>query len=100
MSGIERLGNVFYAVDDMDAAVEFYGTKLGLQLKFRDGDRWAAFDVGGTTLALAAPAEAGGAEAGGGAVVSLRVADADAWAQEAAERGIQTGPVEAGPHER
>jgi len=97
MSGIERIGNVFYVVSDMDAAVAFYQHELGLTLKFRDGDRWAAFDVGGATLALAASSEAGGAPPGSGAVVSLRVADAERWAETA---GMETGPVETGPHER
>ena len=42
---IEKLGNVFYRVPDMDAAVTFYSQVLGLPLKFRDGNNWAAFDV-------------------------------------------------------
>lgn len=98
MAGIERLGNVFYVVDDMDESVRFYRDLLGLTMKFQDGSRWAAFDVGGTTLALA------GAEpsttAGGGATVSLRVGDVDEWRREAVARGLPVGEVEAGPHER
>lgn len=100
MTEIERIGNVFYVVEDMDAAVAFYGDRLGLPLKFRDGDRWATFDVGGATLALASPEEAGGAAPGSGAVVSLRVADAEAWTRAASERGVEAGPIETGPHER
>jgi catechol 2,3-dioxygenase-like lactoylglutathione lyase family enzyme len=100
MSEIARIGNVFYIVEDMDAAVAFYADTLGLPLKFRDGDRWAAFDVGGVTFALAAPEEAGGAAPGSGAVVSFRVADAEAWAREASACGVEPGPVETGPHER
>jgi catechol 2,3-dioxygenase-like lactoylglutathione lyase family enzyme len=50
--GIQRIGNVFYRVPDMDAAVHFYTEVLGFGLKLRDGDRWAAFDVGGMTLAV------------------------------------------------
>jgi catechol 2,3-dioxygenase-like lactoylglutathione lyase family enzyme len=74
MADIQRIGNVFYRVPDMDAAVDFYTTVLGLKLKLRDGDHWAAFDVGGSTLAVE-----GGAPGGpGGATVSLRVDDLDA----------------------
>ena len=52
---LKRLGNVFFAVEDLDAAATFYGDVLGLPVKFRDGDRWMAFDASGTTLALAGP---------------------------------------------
>jgi catechol 2,3-dioxygenase-like lactoylglutathione lyase family enzyme len=96
---IERIGNVFYVVDDMDAAVGFYRDVLGLRLAFQDGDRWAAFDVGGTTLALAAR-EAGSPATGGGATVSLRVGDVEEWQREAAGRGLAQGEVQFGPHER
>lgn len=96
--GIERIGNAFFEVADMDRAVAFYGEALGLPLKFRDGDRWAAFDVGGTTVAVAAAEDR--AAPGAGATLSFKVADVDAWAREASERGMEVGPVETGPHER
>ena len=96
MSGIERIGNVFYRVPDMEVAVRFYRDVLGLGLKLRDGERWAAFDVGGATLALE-----GGAPGGpGGATVSLRVSGLDALVEELRARGAQVDPVETGPHER
>ncbi len=95
---IERLGNVFYVVDDMQAAVGFYQDVLRLRLTFQDGDRWAAFDVGGTTLALAG--RNAGSPAGAGATVSLRVADVEEWQQEAVARGFTLGAVKVGPHER
>ena len=98
MAHIERIGNVFYRVQDMDAAVEFYGTVLGLPPKFRDGDRWAAFDVGGVTLAL----EGAGEEVprGGGATVSLRVQDLDGFADLLRQRGARAPEAQVGPHER
>jgi predicted enzyme related to lactoylglutathione lyase len=46
-------------VEDMDKACAFYQGTVGLPLKFRDGNRWAAFDAGGVTLALAGQAERG-----------------------------------------
>jgi predicted enzyme related to lactoylglutathione lyase len=52
-----QLGMVILNVKDMDKACSFYEKTMGLRLKFRDGDRWAAFDAGGTTLALAGGAE-------------------------------------------
>ena len=54
---IQRIGNVYFPVQDVEAAVRFYQEVLGLTLKFRDGDRWVAFDVAGATLAVAGPEE-------------------------------------------
>jgi predicted enzyme related to lactoylglutathione lyase len=51
---IGTLSSIMIQVDDMDDACEFYGDVMGFKLKFRDGDRWAAFDAGSVTLALAA----------------------------------------------
>ncbi len=96
MAAIQRIGNVFYRVPDMDAAVVFYTTVLGLTLKVRDGDRWAAFDVGGATLALE-----GGAPGGpGGATVSLRVDDLDALVWDLRSQGVRVTDIELSAHER
>src|SRR5882672_10968028 len=96
MASIQRIGNVFYRVDDMDAAVRFYTEVLGFGLKLRDGDHWAAFDVGGATLAVE-----GGAPGGpGGATVSLRVTDLDGVVRDLRGKGATVSDVEAGPHER
>jgi catechol 2,3-dioxygenase-like lactoylglutathione lyase family enzyme len=95
---IERIGNAFYRVRDMERAVAFYRDVLGLRLKFRDGDDWAAFDVGGSTLALSATDQRG--TAGAGATLSLKVADVDGWAREAAGRGGALPAPESGAHER
>ncbi len=96
MAGIQRIGNVFYRVEDMDAAVRFYTEVLGFGLKLRDGDHWAAFDVGGATLAVE-----GGAPGGpGGATVSLRVDDLAAVVADLRSKGASVGDHETGPHER
>jgi catechol 2,3-dioxygenase-like lactoylglutathione lyase family enzyme len=96
MPSIQRIGNVFYRVPDMEAAVRFYTDVLGLALKFRDGDHWAAFDVGGSTLAVE-----GGAPGGpGGATVSLRVDGLEALVAELRTKGATVSDVKIGPHER
>src|ERR1700730_3141162 len=96
MPSIQRIGNVFYRVPDMDAAVGFYTRVLGLGLKFRDGDHWAAFDVGGATLALE-----GGAPGGpGGATVSLRVDDLDGLVFDLRSAGANVGDITLSAHER
>jgi predicted enzyme related to lactoylglutathione lyase len=94
MARIERLGNVFYRVRDMDAAVTFYAQVLGLPLKFRDGDNWAAFDLGGVTLAL----EGGAAD--GGATVSLRVQGLDEVIAALRQAGATVSDATQGAHER
>ncbi|MDT4935754.1 MAG: hypothetical protein QOK11_3646 [Pseudonocardiales bacterium] len=90
------IGNVLYSVADIEAAVRFYET-LALPLKFRDGDRFAAFDAG-TTFALAAGDEA---LVSGRAAASFRVADVDATFAALVAAGAQalTAPQD-GPHER
>ncbi|WP_406634299.1 VOC family protein [Amycolatopsis sp. WGS_07] len=52
-----KIGNVLHPVADVAAAVQFYAATFGLPTKFVDGDRYAALDAGGTTLALAGPEE-------------------------------------------
>src|SRR5439155_10941858 len=76
MAEIQRIGNVYFVVHDVEEAVRFYRDVLGLKQKFRDGDRWVAFDVGGTTLAVAGPEEAP-LIGGTGPFVSLRTDDLD-----------------------
>jgi len=100
MAGIEKIGNIFYRVDDFNAAVDFYGQVLGLPLKFRDGDRWAAFDVAGVTLALEPAGESASAGSGSGATVSLRVSGLDDFIAGLRARGASVGDVKTGPHER
>jgi catechol 2,3-dioxygenase-like lactoylglutathione lyase family enzyme len=95
--GILKIGNAVFTVSDMDRSVRFYEGLLGRPLKFRDGNRWAAFDVGGTTLALASADEV---EGGPGATLSLKVADVDAWTGAAAGRGIDASSPRTGEHER
>lgn len=98
MPGIQRIGNVFYLVHDMDAAVAFYRDVLGLTLRFQDGSRWAAFDAGGTTFALSSEAGPSGA---GGATVSFRVEGLDAFVADLRAKGaaLDSGITE-GAHER
>lgn len=43
---------VFYYVDDMERAIEFYANALGIPLRSRMGNMWAEFGTSGLTLAL------------------------------------------------
>src|SRR5438270_13565682 len=94
--GIQRIGNVFYRTQHMDAAVHFYTEVLGFGLKLRDGNNWAAFDVGGMTLAV----EGGTPGGPGGATVSLRVEGLDALVADLRSKGADIADPATGPHER
>lgn len=92
-----RLGQVLHPVADVAAATAFYGAVFGFAAKFSDGDRYAALDAGGATLALAGPAED---ITGGKAAAAVKVADVDAAIRALTEAGgsLVRAP-ERGPHE-
>jgi catechol 2,3-dioxygenase-like lactoylglutathione lyase family enzyme len=94
--GVTRIGNVLYPADDVDEAVRFYRDVLGLELKFQDGERFAALDGEGTTLAIAGPRE----RVVGGPAVSFKVDDVAAMVDRLTAAGARLvrGP-EHGPHE-
>jgi len=54
----KRIQNSYYIVSDMGRACAFYEAVLGLGLKFRDGERWAQYDVNGANFSLSSIAEA------------------------------------------
>lgn len=59
-----RLQNVFMVAQRPGELHDFYANALGLQLKFRDADRWIQFGVGGGNVSIACPEEAAPATAG------------------------------------
>lgn len=91
------LGNVLHPVEDVDAAVRFYATTFGLVTKFVDGDRYAALDAGGTTLALAGCSQD---ITGGAPAASFKVSDvAAALATLVESGGSVVREPQRGPHE-
>ncbi|WP_181870990.1 VOC family protein [Sphaerisporangium album] len=93
----QKVGNVLIPVSDLDKAVAFYSETLGLKVKFRDGDRFAALDGGGVTVALAASAEQ---VAGAVTAPSYKVGDVAEAVEDLTAAGAElvSGP-ETGPHE-
>ena len=91
-----RVGHVIVPVDDLDAALAFYADALGFDLRFRDGDRYAAVHDGTATLALAAPGEQ---PAPGRTTIGLKVDDVQVAADRLAARGYAVGPLTEGGHE-
>lgn len=92
-----RLGTVLHPTDDLGTLVAFYRDGLGLPLRFRDGDRFAAFDGGGVTFALTSGAEDVTA---GSPAVSFRVTDVAATVDRLRAAGAEVvSPPTEGPHE-
>lgn len=70
---VSRVQTAYYVVTDLDRAEAFYSGSLGLDLRFRDEDRWAQFSIGASSLSLSSAAEA--VPGATGAVVVLEVDD-------------------------
>ena len=80
----------------MDASVKFLTEAVGLKQKFRDGDRYCAFECGALTLALVGREE----RIVGGAAMAYRVDDIKAAVADWTARGARvTREIERGPHE-
>jgi len=92
-----QLRHVVHPVDDVPEAIEFYGTVLGLPTRFVDGERYAAFDAGPSTFAVAADTE----DVAGVAAAAFKVDDIAEFLDRLGAVGGQIieGPAD-GPHER
>lgn len=97
---VKKFSSAYYVVKDMDKAVGFYRDILGLNIKFRDGDRWTQFDVNGVAVALADPSE-GTAPPGGGGTVVLEVDDLGEMRDRLTRNGVAVNDiVDMGGHGR
>lgn len=94
---VVRLGHVIVPAGDLDAASAFWVERIGLDLRFRDGERYAAVTDGRTTIGLAAPEEQ---PAPGVVAVSVQVTGLDELVASWSADGVDMGPVVEGPHER
>lgn len=93
----KRLQNVFVVAERPAELHAFYESALGLQLKFRDKDRWIQYGVGNTSVALACREEA--LPATSGVVMVFEVSDFEATAQRVTAAGGQIlGTRDMGTH--
>ena len=97
MESPKRLQNVFVVAERPAELHAFYETALGLQMKFRDKDRWVQYAVGNTSVALACREEA--LPATSGLVMVFEVDDFTATAERVAAAGGQVlGTRDMGAH--
>lgn len=75
---------ILLSTDDLDASVEFYTGTLGMPLKFRDGDHFAAIDGGSVTIALATALDH---PIPGQVVVGIKTEDVDGAAKAVEDAG-------------
>ena len=92
-----RMTMLLQPVDRLDEAVDFYRDRLGLQERFRDGDRFAMLDTGSLPLALIA----GDERLVDQPALTFSVNDVDRALSELTQGGARVlRTPENGPHER
>jgi len=90
------LHSLFYPAQSLDSELQFFQQGLGLTTRFRDGGRFAALDVGGLTIGIAAEDERICTQA----AAVFRVVDIQqSVALLLAAGATLLRPVERGPHE-
>lgn len=92
-----ELAQILLPVTDLGAACAFVGEVLGFELRFRDGDRYAAYQAGGLTLALAAADEQ---PVPGRVALALKTADLDSALERLAAADMQVSAPHDSEHER
>jgi predicted enzyme related to lactoylglutathione lyase len=91
-----KIGHVIVPAADLDAQLTFY-EGLGLNTKFRDGDRYAALTDGVVTLGLADESQQ---PVVGRVLISIEVDDLSACLLRLAQAGGSAAEPVVGPHER
>lgn len=94
---VVKAGHVVVPAHDLDAVTAFYTDRLGLSLRFRDGDRYAAVTDGSVTFGLATPAEQPEPSR---VVASFEVGDLDGLVAAWRADGLEVGDPFDGSHER
>jgi catechol 2,3-dioxygenase-like lactoylglutathione lyase family enzyme len=97
-----RAATVYYYVSDLDRALQFYTSVIGLKLKHRFGARWAEVEAGPITIGLH-PSDGKPVAVGGGGTVSFTVEpeiDFEAFIEELRAKGAEVSPVRTPPRGR
>lgn len=88
---------VFFDVQDMDRAIEFYTKTLGLPIKTRHGDQWAEVDAGTVSIGLHATENGEPVAGPGGGTISFAVSDLEAVLKNLRSKGAAVGEVKNPP---
>lgn len=91
-----RVGHVIVPAADLDAQLDFY-TRLGLTVKFRDGDRYAALTDGVVTIGLADGTQQ---PVAGRTLLTIEVDDLDSCVADLVAAGASAAEPVDGEHER
>lgn len=95
---VGQLRQIVIAVDDLDEALELFQEEFGLALRFRDGDRYAALELAGLTLALVGQADRVSSDS---IALGCKVPQIEEAVSSLARRGwAPEGEVSTGLHER
>ncbi|WP_110116953.1 VOC family protein [Bradyrhizobium diazoefficiens] len=84
---MRSIRSVYSLAKDLRRMSAFYEKALGLELAFRDGDRWAQFKAGSAVFALSSPDEA--APGATGSVIVFDAVDLETVAQQVDRFGGQ-----------
>ncbi len=94
---IKTIAFSVYPVSDLENAKAFYRDAVGLGEATTLHDRWAEFDVGGTTFALATGGESLGMPAGSGFSVAFETSDFDSAVEKLRASGAKVDDAFDGP---
>ena len=86
---IKSFAFVVHPVRDLQKSIAFYRDSLGLGKPEILHERWAEFDVGGTTFAIAAGGEAIGIQPGSAFTVGFEVDDFDGTIKQLQANGVK-----------
>lgn len=95
-----RATTVFFYVENLDRAVDFYTNTLGLALKVRHGNNWAEVNAGTISIGLHPLEEGEKVSSEGGGTVSFAVSDLDALVKQLKEKGAKIGEIRTPPRGR
>jgi predicted enzyme related to lactoylglutathione lyase len=91
------VATVWVPVQDMDRAVEFYSTTLGLEVKDRS-DEWSEIEANGLMIGLNAREEASGSQSGGAVISFQPDGDLDDEVSRLRDAGVEfTGEISEHP---
>lgn len=97
MKAQPKLRQILVPTADLDEAIDFYEATLGLPVKFRDGDRFAAIDCGEVTLALVTAEDM---QLGRGIAPALKVESLEDIEAQLRDAGARVGSPQVGAHEQ